>query len=137
MDVKNFLERAMHLDVLIDSHVAELDNYRRLSLKIGSSRLEEHVSHSAPTEAPYVKWVERIVDKEREINEEIDRLVNIKMEISKFIDNVENPQWQYILRSRYIMGCTWEQIAKGIDCSVSTIKRSHQKVLENLEKIEI
>ena len=137
MDVKNFLERAMHLDVLIDSHVAELDNYRRLSLKIGSSRLEEHVSHSAPTEAPYVKWVERIVDKEREINEEIDRLVVIKMEISKFIDNVENPQWQYILRSRYIMGCTWEQIAKGIDCSVSTIKRSHQKVLENLEKIEI
>ncbi|MBR2215185.1 MAG: sigma-70 family RNA polymerase sigma factor [Selenomonadaceae bacterium] len=137
MDVKNFLERAMHLDVLINSHVEELDNYRKLSMKISSSRLEEHVSHSAPTEAPYVKWVERIVDKEREINEEIDRLVDIKMETSKFIDKVDNPEWQYILRSRYIMGCTWEQIAKGIDCSVSTVKRSHQKALEKLEKIEI
>lgn len=135
MDMKAFLEQAEHLDALINSHVAELDGYRRLSLTFGNSRLEERVSHSKSKEAPYVKWVELIVDKEREINDEIDRLVTVKMEISKFIDKVNDPEWQYILRSRYIMGCSWGQIAKGIDCSVSTVKRSHQKALDELKKI--
>lgn len=137
MNVKEFLERAMHLDVLIDSHVAELDHFRRLSLNIGSSRLEEHVCHSKSNEAPYVKWVERLIDKERELNEEIDRLVAIKLEISSFIDKIDNPRWQYILRSRYIMGCSWEQIGKGMGCSASSIKRSHKKALQQLKKLKL
>lgn len=136
MAIEDFLKRATHLDALIDSHVAELDRYRRLSMKIGGSRLEERVSHSAPREAPYAKWVENIVDKESEINEEIERLLNIKLEISGFIDKVDNPEWQYILRSRYIMGLPWEQIAKGMGCSVSTVKRAHRNALDDLNRFD-
>ena len=73
MDVKGFLERAVHLDAMINSEVAELDGLRRLAMKVGSSNLNERITHSAPNEAPFAKWVERIVDKEREINEKIDK----------------------------------------------------------------
>lgn len=75
MSVKEFLERARHLDDGINSPIAELTHLRELSMKISSSRLEEHIDHSAPQEAPFVKLVERIVDKEREINAAIDKLV--------------------------------------------------------------
>ena len=135
MGVKEFLERAIHLDGLIDIQMAELDQYRRLSLKISSSRLEEHVSHSAPTEAPYAKWVERIVDKEREMNDSIDRLLAAREEINSFIDGVSNPRWQRILHSRYIMGFSWSKIAQDMGCTVRHAQRIHQEILKNLDNV--
>lgn len=133
MSVKEFWEQAINLDAAIASHVAKLDNYRRLAMRIDGSRLEDHVSHSAPNEAPYAKWVERIVDTEKEVDEEIDKLVDVKLAISKFIDGVGNMRWQYILRSRYVMCLPWPQIADELGCSLSTVKRDHNKVLAYLE----
>ena len=74
MSVKDFLERARHLDDDINSQIAELTHLREMSMKISRSRLEEHIDHSSPQEAPFAKWVERIVDKEKEINAAIDKL---------------------------------------------------------------
>lgn len=132
MDVKKFLRQAVELDALIDSHMKERDRYRQLSMTISSSRLEEHVSHSTPTEAPYAKWVECLVDKEREIDKEIDRLVSLKVEIDSFIDSVGNPKWQRILRSRYVMCMPWADVAEEMNCSLRHIQRIHKKILEDL-----
>ena len=133
MGVKEFLEQAIHLNGLINTQLAELEYYRRLSLNIGSSRLEEHVSHSKPNEAPYAKWVERIRDKENEINAEIDRLVSLKLEIGGFIDRLDNPKWQCILRSRYILGLSWSKIAEEMDCSLRHIQRLHNEIIKKIE----
>ena len=134
MDVREFLERALHLDGAIDAQVAELAHLRELSLKIGTSKLEERVTHSAPKEAPFAKWVERIVDKEKEINTEIDKLVDVKLEISDFIDGISNPQWQSLLRHRYVLCKPWPDVAVEMGCSLRTIYRLHKKILKNLQK---
>ena len=133
MSVKDFLERAIRVDALINSHLAELHQCRRLAEGIGGSRLEEHIDHSAPEEAPYAKWVERIIDKEKTINAEIDRLVAIKMEISNFIDKIDNPEWQCLLRYRYVLCKQWVDIAEDMHCSLRSIHRLHKKILKNLE----
>lgn len=133
MSVKEFLERAVKADILIHSHLAELRQCRRLAEGIGSSRLGEYVDHSALEEAPYAKWVERIVDKEKIINEEIDRLVVVKMEISNFIDHVENHEWQCLLRSRYVLCKEWVDIVEEMHCSLRSVHRLHKKILKNLE----
>ncbi|WP_029543271.1 DUF1492 domain-containing protein [Selenomonas sp. AB3002] len=132
MDVKEFLERALHLDGAIDAQVAELTHLRELSLKIGTSKLEERVTHSVTREAPFAKWVERIVDKEREINAEIDKLVDVKLEISDFIDGIDNPQWQSLLRHRYVLCKSWPDVAVNMGCSLRTVHRLHKKILKNL-----
>ena len=80
MAVKEFLGWALKLDQLIDSKLAELSQCRRLAESINGSRLDERVSHSSPEEASYAKWVERIVEKEKELDAEIDRLVDVKLE---------------------------------------------------------
>lgn len=134
MGVKDFLERARHLDDAINSQVAELTHLRDLSMKISSSRLEEHVTHSKPAEAPYAKWVERIVDKEKEINAEIDKLVTVKLEISDYIDGIGNPLWQSLLRHRYVLCKSWPDIAVDMDSSLRTVQRLHKNILKNLEK---
>lgn len=134
MGVKEFLEQALLIDSRINTQLATLNHYRRLSQNIGSSRLEEHVSCSKSAEAPYAKWVEKITDKENEINTEIDRLVSLKLEINEFIDRLDNPEWQCILRSRYILGLPWSKIAEDMDCGLSTIQRVHKQIIEKLEK---
>ena len=133
MRVKAFLGRALHIDDMINSEMAELDSLRRLSMNIGGSRLDEKVTHSAPSEAPFAKWVERIVDKEKEVNEKIDRLVAIKMEISDFIDKVQNARWQRLLRTRYVMCKSWPDVAVEMNCGLSTVFWLHKKILQNLE----
>lgn len=133
MDVKEFLERAVHLDAMINSEVAELDGLRRLSMKVGSSNLNERITHSAHNEAPYAKWVERIVDKERKINEKIDKLVAVKLEISNFIDSIDNHEWQSLLRNRYVLCMSWPDIAVEMRYSLSTVQRLHKKILQNLK----
>lgn len=134
MTAKKFLERALQLDERIASHVAELNQYRRLAMNITSSRLDERVSHSAPNEAPFAKWVERIVDKEKEINEEIDRLVSIKLEISSFIDRIDNPRWQCLLRSRYVMCRPWSAVAEEMNYGMSSVYRVHKQIMDILDK---
>lgn len=133
MAVKEFLEQALHLDQMIDTEVKELAHLRSLSMNIGGSRLDERVTHSAPNEAPFAKWVERIVDKEKEINDKIDKLVETKLTISNFIDGVEGKREQCLLRNRYVLCRSWPDVAVELGCSLSTIKRLHKKILQNLE----
>lgn len=133
MDIKEFLGRALQLDELINSHVAELNQYRQLAMSIGGSRLEEHISRSVPSDAPFAKWVDRIVDKEKELNGEIDRLVAIKLEISDFIDRIDNPQWQCLLRSRYVMCHSWTDVAAEMNYGISSVYRIHKNIMDALE----
>ena len=133
MAVKEYLGRALQLDQLIHSKMEEVNQFRRLAESISAGCLEEHVSRSAPEEASYTKWVERIVEKEKELDADIDRLVSVKMEISGFIGRVGNPQWQCLLRSRYVMGKSWAQIAEEMDCSLRSVHRLHKKIIKNLE----
>lgn len=134
MNVKDFLEQARHLDDAINSQVAELTQLRELSMKISSSRMEEHVSHSTPNEAPFAKWVEQIVDKEKEINAEIDKLIAVKLEISRYIDKIDNPQWQCLLRSRYVLCKEWVEVAEELGYGLSSIYRIHKQIIDFLTK---
>ncbi len=133
MAAKEFLSRALKLDQLINSKLEELNQCRNLAESINGSRFDECVSHSAPEEASYAKWVERIVEKEKELDAEIDRLVAVKMEISDFIGKINNPQWQCLLRNRYVLGKTWAEIAEEMGYSIRNVLRLHKKILENLE----
>lgn len=51
------------------------------------------------------------MEKEKDLDSEIDRLVDVKMEISDFIGNIHNPQWQCLLRNRYVLGKIWMEIS--------------------------
>lgn len=136
MRVKDFLSRALLLDEQINSLVAERDHYRQLANNLGGGSFEERVSRSSASEAPYAKWVERIVDKEKTIDVTIDRLLAAKMEISSFIDGIENPEWQCLLRSRYVLCKSWADVAEESGHGMSSVFRIHKKILETLENRE-
>lgn len=108
MTAKEYLHQAYRLDHKINSDIEELQKLREMSCSISSPQLGDRVQSSRSQEAPFVRCVEKILDLEKKINEEIDLFVDLKKEIRSVIERVENTDEQMVLRYRYIHNLTWE-----------------------------
>lgn len=71
----------------------------------------------------------RIVDLEREINEDIDRSIDVQREIRAAIATVPDERLRPLLELRYINCLTLEEIARRMDYSYKQICRLHGKAL--------
>ena len=99
---------------------------------ISSPALGDRVQTSRPTEAPFVRSVEKILTLEKTINAEIDLLVSLKEQMRGVIAAVPDTDERMVLCYRYIHNLTWEQISDELDESVSTVKRRHKSALEHV-----
>ena len=131
MTAKEYLHQAYRLDHKINSDIEELQKFREMSCSISSPQFGERVQTSRSQEAPFVRCVEKILDLEKKINEEIDLFVDLKKEIRSVIERVENTDEQMVLRYRYIHNLTWEQISDELNADKVTVWRWHKKALQN------
>ena len=72
----------------------------------------------------YVKVRQRLYDKLRAIQSEVD-------ELEKWLSSVGDPQIRDFLRLQYIKGLTHEQIAEEIGCARETVTRKLKKFWGN------
>ncbi|HBR01731.1 MAG TPA: flagellar biosynthesis protein FliA, partial [Ruminiclostridium sp.] len=117
MTAKEFLKQAYRLNELINSDLEELQGLRDLSRSISSPVLEEKVSGTKNTDPPFVKYVVRIVDLEKQIQQEVDRLVKLKTDIREAVNRMENVDEKLLLRYRYINFLNWEEICVNLNVS--------------------
>lgn len=83
MTAKQYLSQAYRLNERINSDLSELDRLRDLATSLSSVNYDGiRVSSTRSTEAPFEKTICKIIDAEKKINAEIDRLVDLKAEIS-------------------------------------------------------
>lgn len=134
MDSKQYLKQIYRLNELIESDVQELDKLRDLASSISSPQISD-MPHSASRniEAPFVKYVGRIVEMEQKINAEIDRYVDLRTEIRTTINELKNNDEKLLLRYRYILFMTWEEVAEKLNVSMRTVHRIHGSALKNLK----
>ncbi|MCD7724507.1 MAG: flagellar biosynthesis protein FliA [Clostridiales bacterium] len=131
MTAKEYLNQAHHLDALINSHIREKDELQQLAFCISSPSLGERVQTSRNTDAPFVRTLEKIMQLEDRITEEIDRLVDLKAEMLSAITDMTSNEEQVLLKYRYFEGCTWEEIAVRMNVSERTARRIHGSALQN------
>lgn len=131
MTAKEYLSQAKHLDDIINCRLRELSYWRSLSLGVSGSSFEEHHNPNKPTEAPFVRCVEKIDEIERDVNTKIDALINLRGKINKAIDMMDNYEEQLLLRYRYLDGLTWRKISKIMLVSIRTVYRIHGTALQN------
>lgn len=127
MTVKEYLSRYRKLDEEINAKIAQVEELRRRAQTVGGTN--QSGAHSS---LPYDRIGEitsRIVDLEREINEEIDRLTDIQREIKSTIKTVREERLRTILEFRYINGLTFDKIARQMNYSYKQICRLHEKAL--------
>ena len=131
MTTKEYLNQARHLDALIHCRLREIDYWRDLSSSVSGSSFEEHHNPNRPTEAPFVRCMEKIDEIQHSVEEKVAYLVCLKDEINKAIDKLDNRDEQLLLRYRYLDNCTWEEIAAMLNVSIRSVHRIHGMALQH------
>jgi DNA-directed RNA polymerase specialized sigma subunit len=134
MTAKQYLKQAHRLNELINSDLAELDQLRALSTSVSSPNLFG-MPHSASrsNEAPFAKCIAKIIDLEKVIDAEIDRLVALKKEIREVINQIPDNDQKLCLKLRYIQFLKWSAVADEMELSLKQVHRIHNEALQNVK----
>lgn len=132
MTVKEYLGQAYLLDQRINSYTIECEELRLMAENISSPRFEEHYNASRNTDAPYIYTVEKLWEMEEKILQEQSTLVKLKSQIREVIAQVDKPEYQTVLRYRYIHNYTWSCIAELVKADIVTVQRWHNKAISRI-----
>ncbi len=127
MTAKEYLSRYRWQNDRINAKLEQVAELRRKAQTVSSGSSDG--SHSS---TPYDRIGEitaRIVDLEREINEDIDRSIDVQREIRAAITTVPDERLRHLMELRYINCLTLEEIARRMDYSYKQICRLHGKAL--------
>ena len=130
MTAKEYLNQARHLEALINCRLREIDYWKDLSNSVSGVRYDG-MPHSPnrPTEAPFVRCLEKIDEIQRNVEEKVAYLISLRDEINARIDMLDSHEEQILLRYRYIDGFTWEEIESMMNVSERTAFRIHGNAL--------
>ena len=132
MTAKEYLNQARHLDALINCRLREIDYWKDLSNSVSGVRYDGMPRNpNRPTDAPFVRCLEKIDEIQRSVEEKIAYLVRLKEEINTAIDKLTSRDEQLVLRYRYLDDCTWEEISRMLNVSLRTVHRIHGAALQN------
>ena len=134
MTAREYMEQAMTLDEEIDSKSRVLDQLWALATKMTSSLKKGSEIHSR-NDHQREEIIVKMVDLEREINGDIDRLVDLKREMMEAIRMVPDAECRVFLEKKYLVKKTNKEIAYGKNYSEVWANAMHRKALEAIEPI--
>lgn len=134
MTTKEYLLQVRKLEYKISRMKLRSEEYERLSHSISSPKYDsEPVSGTRNLEAPFVKWIMKKCDLDKEIEALEEKLVNLKAEIMLTIETLDNEDYKNVLVMHYINDVSWEDIAEKMFVSLSTVFNWHRKSLQILK----
>ena len=133
MIAKDYLKRAYLLDKQINVEIQELESLKSMRGQVQGVFYGERIgtNPNRNLEAPFVKTIEKIWEREQSLNEKIDKLVDLKTEIDAAIDKLEDVEERLLLKYRYLKNESWEDIALDLNVSYRTVHRIHATALRN------
>lgn len=126
MTAKEYLSQYRTLNDSINAKLAQVEELRRRAQTVGGG---EGGAHSTQPHSRVADITDRLVDLEREINEEIDRSVDVQRRIRAAIAAVPEERLRTLLELRYINCMTFEKIAVAMNYSYKQVCRLHGKGL--------
>ena len=128
MKAEEFLSRAYRLDQQIQSKVLQLDRIRACASGSGFRYGDVKVQSSGP-DSMVENAVMRILEEERAINEEIDRLVETKRQIREVINQVEDVTCRLLLEKRNLLFETWPKICMDMNIGMRWAQVRHREAV--------
>ena len=133
MTVKEYLGQSYLLDQRIKSDTIELEELRIMAQTISSPEFEEHYNATKNKDAPYIKTIEKMSMMEEKILNEVKLLLELKEQIREIISQVEKPEYQMILKYRYIHNLSWSRIGDKMCADITTVQRWHNKAIARIK----
>ena len=133
MTVKELLESHKSMDLLINSKIEQLQEFRSLATKM-SANLTNGSKPGGTVSDRVGRTAAKIVDLENDINDHINRLLGIKTVIENILSSINNTVYAVLLERRYVMYEPWEVIAEKMNYTPRHITRLHNRAMEYLER---
>ena len=133
-EVKEFLSSYYYLSLKVDSLKEELRCLEELADGTQGCRFDEPRVQKTPSQkAPFLRYLDRIDRKQKEIDKKIEELISLKEEIEAAILTVDDPIMELVLTYRYINCWDWPEIASQMHYSLSYLYELHRKALSKVE----
>ena len=135
MQVKEFLNKIRHIDMMIDCKCDQIKSLRDRLTSI-SCPMGEKVQSSLNHDK-FTNPISKIIELEKEINEDIDNLVDLKRKARKSIEQLNDDREKLVLYKRYFENKTFEEISVEMNYSWRRIHHFHSDPLVHLEMLHI
>ena len=133
-EAKEFLEQIQLWDKKIDNKLVELSRLEALAYKV-TSTLKQVAVFGSGTQDKVGDAASKIVDLQREINDDIDKYCDKKAEARTIIDQVKNPDEYDVLSKRYLQYESLEQIACEMGFSYRNVCYIHGRALQTVAEL--
>ena len=135
MQVKEFLNKIRHIDMMIDCKCNQIRGLRDRLTSI-SSPMGERVQGTKDPDK-FTDPVSKIIELEQEINEDIDNLVDLKRVARRMIEQLSDDAEKLVLYKYYFENKTFEQVSVEMKYSWRRIHQIHGDALKKLERLHI
>lgn len=130
MNAKEYLQQYRDADREINAKLDQIRRLRELATKTTQTLTTDRVQTSAENKVEGI--VQKIVDLQQEVNEEIDKLTKIRRDVQSVILSVSDSARRNVLRLRYVQGMSWEQIAVELNYTYRHVMRLHGEALQQI-----
>ena len=134
MTAKEYLNQLIAMDNAINRKQQRLATLRDVAMNTTPNYADEAVQRTREKN-PLENIMSKIVDLDREIDEDIDALVDFKAEVWEKLDKIADGRYKRILWLRYADRKTWRYIALELNFTIRYIHKMHLKALAELDKI--
>lgn len=135
MDTKSYLKRAMLAQAEISYLREQIQYLREKIMNVGGVVNDDMKVQTSKSYDTMGDTVASICDREEELKEKMDAYAKIERKVSEKIDEVKEQKYRDLLRYRYILGLTYDQIADRMSYSTRHIARMHDKAVEAFEQV--
>jgi len=135
MNAKQYLRQVRRLDDIVNAKLEQVEMLKAMTTKITTNLTTDKVQESnIPDKISTL--ICKIVDLEKEITNDINKLIALKTEIMRKIDNIQNDDYRLLLTLRYLNFKTWEQIAVEMGFTFQWVHELHKRALIEFEKVQ-
>lgn len=131
MTKKEFRE-IIYLDRLVNSKLRLLDNLKSSRLQVKGMQIKSDVVQVSKQGNRQEDLIIRILDLEKEITKDIDKLIDEKKRAKAVIDELDGP-YRLVMTMRYLECMKWEEIAYRIGYSIQAVYKVHGQALKRVE----
>lgn len=133
MTVKEFLLQPKHITHRIEQLKILKKSYEELANSIPGGNYDQLVVQKTRSlEAPFVKWIDKIMEVEKKIAKAEEELNKVNAAVIKAIEAIPDLNYQNVLTLRYINLCTWNEICSALYISKQTGYRWHWDAINQI-----
>ena len=131
-NAKDYLAHAFDIDKQLESKLEQLNVLRSLATTTTQPLSDMPGSPNRNIDR-MENAIIKIMEMEREISAEVEKLLTLKQEIASRIKAIDDIDCQLILEFRYLCFMSWEEIAAEMNCTVRNIHILHGKALKKVD----